>query len=410
MSRFSEIKTIDELLHDYKKFTCCSKEYKGAADYFGHLAACPEAKKEADELRKTRKKFKTGSKYAFVTLIMMGDKYVPGGVILGHSLKMVNTNADRVCMVSGVSEEGIRLLKMTFDYVISVPLLKFQSREFKSENQNKIYKNMMHTVYTKWNCLMLEEYEKVFFIDCDTSATRNFDFIFGLAPPAAHVPSDLDMGPEFDTYIKNHSQYLTYGSKLPGSFYLNCINTTGGMMANILLKPNIDDYVKLKKMIKTMEPFHAGNGLFGGDEQSISLYNLAMKKPVTYLPSKYFGAVFWKLKNLVKNEHLEAPPFIHYLGNEKPWYKGVAEWPDIPVWWTYYYDLPESVRSELYKKEKHQISKSKTMICIYCKTLWANLPKHILEKSETLLPKSQKNHKFIENGKIVCPRINRTKL
>lgn len=410
MSKFTEIKTIDELLQDYKKFTCCSKEYKRATDYFKHLATCPEAKKEADELRKTYKKLKTGSKYAFVTLVMMGDKYVPGGVILGHSLKMINTAADRVCMVSGVSEEGVQLLKMTFDHVISVPLLKFESREFKSENQNKIYRNMMHTVYTKWNCLLLEEYEKIFFIDCDTSATRNFDFIFGLTPPAAHVPSNLDMGPEFDSYIKKHEKYLNYGSNLPDSFYLNCINTTGGMMANILLKPDIDDYTRLKKMIKTMEPFHAGNGLFGGDEQSISLYNLAMKKPVTYLPSKYFGAVFWKLKDLVKNDRLEAPPFIHYLGNEKPWYKEVAEWPDIPVWWTYYYDLPESVRSALYKKEKHQISKSKTMICVYCKTLWANLPKRVMEGPDTFLPVSKKNHKFIENGKILCPRINRTKL
>lgn len=417
-SGFREIKDINELLSDYKILECCGKKYTKPTDFFEHLKKCPASAAEAAEIRKTRDPIKPKSKCAYITLVMQGDRYVAGGVILGHSFRMVKTKHDTICMVNGVSTEGVELLKMTFDHVVEVPLLRFVSREFKSDIQKKMYAHMEHTVYTKWCALMFEEYEKLFFIDCDTSAVQNFDNIFGLEPPAAHASYEhFSKDPDFMRYVRKHP--LKQGQAIPASVYINYINTTGGMTANILLAPNIDDFTRLKIMIKAMEPFHAGNGVFGGDEQSITLYNLAVgKEPTKYLTDKYFGAMFWKLRHqLIQtgSQTPESPPFIHYFGSEKPWYKGV-KWPDIAVWWSYYYDLPEEVRAALYKKEGHRFEKSEIKNCMYCVMFDKMIPEFLRRDNPAKLTASEKNHRFIQPGsedkpgRIICPRITRLKL
>ena len=64
-----------------------------------------EKRKEVAKLRNNQKITKTDvsigeGKYAYATLVMKGDAYVPGALILAHSLKCVGSQVPLICMVT----------------------------------------------------------------------------------------------------------------------------------------------------------------------------------------------------------------------------------------------------------------------------------------------------------------------
>jgi len=62
--------------------------------------------------------------YAYVTLIMMGDKYIPAAVVLAYSIRELNSNCDLVVMITkDVSEKGKNILGSYFDLVLKVPYI-----------------------------------------------------------------------------------------------------------------------------------------------------------------------------------------------------------------------------------------------------------------------------------------------
>ncbi len=65
------------------------------------------------------------SKCAYVTLVMMGDSYIPGALVTAMSIRNVRTGVNDpaiVCMVTDdVSDDACTALEFVFDEVVKVP-------------------------------------------------------------------------------------------------------------------------------------------------------------------------------------------------------------------------------------------------------------------------------------------------
>ena len=70
------------------------------------------------------------SRFGIVTLVMKGDRYVPGACALAYSVKKHLPNDKRalfdvICMVTDdVTQNGVETLRKQFDRVIMVPYIR----------------------------------------------------------------------------------------------------------------------------------------------------------------------------------------------------------------------------------------------------------------------------------------------
>lgn len=63
-------------------------------------------------------------KRAYVTLVSLGDFYIPGALALAHALRTHGTTAELTCMVTqDVSRKGCASLLTVYDRLIEVPYL-----------------------------------------------------------------------------------------------------------------------------------------------------------------------------------------------------------------------------------------------------------------------------------------------
>ena len=298
-----------------------------------------------------------GNKYAFVTLVMLSDSYIPGALVLGYSLKLVS-KIDRICMVTNhVSKKAINQLKKLF-IVKKIPELKFKSKPMRTgtKEQKERYDSWIDSSYSKWYCLNFTEYDKIIFLDADTIVTKNIDNIFAIDSPAG-----VFMNPWTNKYNKKSNIQEMYdkikiGSKIPLKTMQKAIDKRGALVtgSGVLLSPNKNHYKKLIKLIKTNLPFGLENSANGYDEQSITLLYHNMDCKWTYLPYS-FNSVPWYLwlifdndkkiiskKSTVQILSKKIPLIIHYFGSESVWNMNPLEenkYSDINLWWTLVYNF-----------------------------------------------------------------------
>lgn len=135
--------------------------------------------------------------YAYVTLIMLGDNYIPGAIVLSYSIKRLNSQADLVVLVSpDVSDDGKLLLSTFFDRVIVVDLIYVPNWRTKKQ-KHRLYLNY---VFTKFHLFNLTQYKKVILIDADALILKHPDYLFSLNAPAG-------------TLIEDKKQFITYDDK-----------------------------------------------------------------------------------------------------------------------------------------------------------------------------------------------------
>lgn len=125
------------------------------------------------------------ARFAYVTLLMLNDSYLPGVLMLAYALRQQNTGGDLVCLVSSeISERSRQALGCFYDWVIAVDKIHIpygcsQKRQ--------------HTpfVLTRLNALRLGAdgdlgcaYEKIILLDADLLPLRYYDHLFTLPAPA----------------------------------------------------------------------------------------------------------------------------------------------------------------------------------------------------------------------------------
>ena len=139
-----------------------------------------------------------GSKnYAYVTLIMIGDKYIAGALVLAESIRKLGSLADLVVMVTNdVSQEGKEILKKFYDYVIDVEYINVENWRT-SVQKHRPYLDL---VFTKFQVLNLVQYKKILLIDADAIILKHPDHLFTLKTPAG-------------VYLPNKDEIISYNEK-----------------------------------------------------------------------------------------------------------------------------------------------------------------------------------------------------
>ena len=127
--------------------------------------------------------------YAHVTLLMEGDAYLPGCLVVGAALRYhVQSRATLVCLVDDSVSAGARgMLEKLYDRVIEVPRLRAHESSYPDHLLSEAYRD----VYTKLHLFDADllPYKRVTFIDADLLPLRCFDHLFTIEAPAAVIES-----------------------------------------------------------------------------------------------------------------------------------------------------------------------------------------------------------------------------
>lgn len=133
-------------------------------------------------------------KYAYVTLVMIGDKYISAAIVLAYSLIKSGSKADRVVLVTrDVSEGGRQILALYFNKIVIVDYVK--TFHWRGRHPMKDYLNK---VFTKFHLFNLTQYEKVVLIDADAMMMKHPDHLFTLNTPAGCYIEDKSLLISYD--------------------------------------------------------------------------------------------------------------------------------------------------------------------------------------------------------------------
>jgi glycogenin glucosyltransferase len=222
---------------------------------------------------------------AWVTLAT-NDAYAIGALVLGRSLRRVQTAKKLVVMITpGVSQEIRESLSRIFDAQILVD--PYDSGD--ETNLALIGRPDLGVTFTKLHCWRLTSYKKCVFLDADTLVLENCDELFD-RPELAAAP---DIG------------------------WPDCFNS--GVFVFV---PSQETYEALLRCAVTLGTFDGGDqgllNIFFNDWYSRSsdyrlpfMYNMSSSSAYSYTAAyKYFG------KNV---------KIVHFLGTVKPWHHSYDE-------------------------------------------------------------------------------------
>ena len=173
-------------------------------------------------------------RYAHVTLLMGGDAYLPGCLVVAAALRWhVQTRAALVCLVDdSVPSHAREALARLYDRVTVVPRMRAHESCYPEELLSDAYLDM----YTKLHIFdaTLLPYERVCFIDADLLPLRCFDHLFTLTPPAAVIES-VDPTGQF-AYVR-HMHGVRHGAPVPPAILepTSDDDVTGGINSGLLV-------------------------------------------------------------------------------------------------------------------------------------------------------------------------------
>ncbi len=128
------------------------------------------------------------SRFAFVTLLMLNDSYLPGVLMLAYALRKQDTKADLLCMITEeITSVARHALGLLFDHVVEVEKIHIPYKR----RQKRQY---IPYVFTRMNALRLGQdgdlgfrFEKLVGLDADVLPLRYYDHLFLLDAPAGII-------------------------------------------------------------------------------------------------------------------------------------------------------------------------------------------------------------------------------
>ena len=177
-------------------------------------------------------------RYAYTTLLIGGDAYLPGCVVVGAALRWhVQTPAALVCLVDdSIPSETRDVLGRIYDRVAAVPRLRAHDSGYPSALLSDAYRDM----YTKLHIFdgELFPYERLCFVDADLLPIRCFDHLFTMASPAAVIES---VDPTSQYAYVHHMHGVRHGGPVPPAILevTSDDDVTGGINGGLLVvKPD----------------------------------------------------------------------------------------------------------------------------------------------------------------------------
>jgi len=274
------------------------------------------------------------SKYAFVSCMFMGDNYLPGILVLAYSIFKTKTKYDVVCMVTPDVSEGAKA--------------KMRKIGIKVENVEYIYTNSylderpsmkgrypnIHKYSTKWNCLKLTQYKKIFLLDIDMIVQKNIDHVFDLPAPATRLVLRIPT----KKVLLGAVLMMKDGEQLPRSVAKKFLYKHGGSIDGgcMLLEPSTKQYNNFLEYTKVFDP-RTFDAEMTDDEFCLFSFYTSQKKKWHYLGIEW-SCIEWKYNNLCSSE---TALINNFIGLEKPWEKDISKWPDLKYWYILYNKLKE---------------------------------------------------------------------
>lgn len=259
----------------------------------------------------------------YVTLVMNKNHYVKGALAMAHSLKLTGTKFPIICMITSDIIMYRDILLNVFDYVITVPYIKFYTDKLATNKQNNIYKEWKDISFTKWNCLKLP-YDKVCFLDADLIIKENIDHLFDLQAPAGCFGNNWSSQVKYYDDIK-HGEPIkedVLNSGLFDGYVVNghCVilEPSDNIFKQFMLFMNSGLYKKHKKCLSMT------------DEVALVKFLSSKKKQWTQIGRSY-NCIPWKTNTKI---HI-----YHFFNKEKAWQMNRDEWPDLDIW----YDVWDSM-------------------------------------------------------------------
>lgn len=167
-------------------------------------------------------------KYAYVTLVMLGDLYIAGAIVLSHSIRNCGSKVDLVVLVTpDVTLDGKRILGMYFTHVVEIDYVNVPNWRTRKQPHRKY----LELVFTKFHIFNLTQYEKVLLIDADALVLKYPDHLFTLDAPAGCFLEDKELIISYDKdgnyvlpkngeleWYKKYCSTISHGKKIPKHF------------------------------------------------------------------------------------------------------------------------------------------------------------------------------------------------
>ncbi|PHH75510.1 hypothetical protein CDD83_4389 [Cordyceps sp. RAO-2017] len=125
------------------------------------------------------------SEQIYATLLL-SDSYLPGALVLAHSLRDAGATRKLAVLVTldSVSADVITQLRVVYDHILPVPRV----RNDQSANLYLMDRPDLHSTFTKINLWRQTQFTKIVYIDSDVMAYRAPDELFDLSHPFSAAP------------------------------------------------------------------------------------------------------------------------------------------------------------------------------------------------------------------------------
>ncbi|ACI28772.1 P13 [Agrotis ipsilon multiple nucleopolyhedrovirus] len=263
--------------------------------------------------------------FAYVTLVMLGDEYVEGAMVLAKSLLASGTRHHLVCMVTpDVSARARDKLAELYTSVLDVDYLSFECPPMLTKRQNQMYGHWIDKAFTKWQCLKLHQYEKLVYLDADHLVVKNIDHLFQLKAPGICFTDD------------NYGYYdrLQYGDTIQPetmAAYMR-YNKILCKAGTVLLEPNLTLYHTIVNLLHPQNKYLMKSYYHNGfDEQVLLQALIHLGVAVTQLSVLYV----WNAGSYYRLRKGHDPYVINYYGDVKPWHftRGrYVNYMDVFIW------------------------------------------------------------------------------
>ncbi|KAK7749464.1 glycogenin glucosyltransferase [Cytospora paraplurivora] len=214
------------------------------------------------------------SEDVYVTLLL-SDTYLPGALVLAHSLRDAGTTKKLAVLVT---LDSVSVEVSVFDYVLPVPRI----RNEQPANLDLMNRRDLHSAFTKINLWNQTQFRRIVYLDADVVAYRAPDELFDLPQPFSAAP---DIG------------------------WPDLFNT--GVLA---LSPSKTDYEALLAL--------AEKGIsFDGADQG--LLNIYFKDNYNRLSFSYNVTPSGHYQYVPAYRHFQSSiSLVHFIGSAKPWSLG----------------------------------------------------------------------------------------